>query len=191
MTVNLLAFAGSTRAGSYNQALLELAIASARRQGAQVSAVRLKDFELPLFDEDLEAAGVPRGAIELKSLFKHHDGFLIASPEYNHSVSAVLKNAIDWVSRPSEGESLRTLSAFRGKVAGLMGASLSPFGSVRSVAHLRLILSALQSLVVPEQVLVPSTHASFNADGTLKDHIQHQFLDDLTGSVISLCGGRS
>jgi NAD(P)H-dependent FMN reductase len=187
MTTKLLAFAGSTRNGSYNQALLELAITSARARGAEVTAVKLKDFELPLFDEDLEAAGVPHGAVELKSLFKSHHGFLIASPEYNHSISAVLKNAIDWVSRPGEGETLRTLSAFRGKVAGLMGASLSPFGSARGVMHLRLILSALQSYVVPEQVLVPSTHAAFNSDGTFKDELQRQLMTDLTTSVISLC----
>ena len=103
MTVRLLAFAGSTRAGSLNQALLDLAVAEARRQGAEVTSIRLKDFDLPLYDGDLEASDFPAKARELKGLFRAHHGVLIASPEYNGSVSGVLKNAIDWATRPTDG----------------------------------------------------------------------------------------
>jgi len=162
MTVRLLAFAGSTRAGSLNQALLDLAVAEARRQGAEVTSIRLKDFDLPLYDGDLEASDFPAKARELKALFRAHHGVLIASPEYNGSVSGVLKNAIDWATRPTDGEGLVALSAFRGKVAGLMGASLSPFGGLRGVTHLRQILGTIQAVVATEQVLVPAAHTAFD-----------------------------
>jgi chromate reductase len=187
MTVKLLAFAGSARKASLNQTLLELVISEARARGAEVTSIKLKDFALPLFDEDVEAASVPDGARELKALFRRHNGFLIASPEYNHSVTGILKNAIDWVSRPTDGETILALSAFRGKVAGLMAASLSPFGGARSLMQMRLILSALQVLVVPEQVLIPSAYAAFDADGALKDALPAQLLAELTARVINLC----
>ncbi len=186
MTVRLLAFAGSTRAGSLNQALLDLAVAEARRQGAEVTSIRLKDFDLPLYDGDLEASDFPAKARELKALFRAHHGVLIASPEYNGSVSGVLKNAIDWATRPTDGEGLVALSAFRGKVAGLMGASLSPFGGLRGVTHLRQILGTIQAVVATEQVLVPAAHTAFDESGALKDPLPAQLLGGLVARVIDL-----
>jgi len=186
MTVRLLAFAGSTRAGSLNQALLDLAVAEARRQGAEVTSIRLKDFDLPLYDGDLEASDFPAKAWELKALFRAHHGVLIASPEYNGSVSGVLKNAIDWATRPTDGEGLVALSAFRGKVAGLMGASLSPFGGLRGVTHLRQILGTIQAVVATEQVLVPAAHTAFDESGALKDPLPAQLLGGLVARVIDL-----
>lgn len=186
MTVRLLAFAGSTRAGSLNQALLDLAVAEARRQGAEVTSIRLKDFGLPLYDGDLEASDFPAKARELKALFRAHHGVLIASPEYNGSVSGVLKNAIDWATRPTDGEGLVALSAFRGKVAGLMGASLSPFGGLRGVTHLRQILGTIQAVVATEQVLVPAAHTAFDESGALKDPLPAQLLGGLVARVIDL-----
>ena len=186
MTVKLLAFAGSTRTGSLNQALLDLAVAEARARGAQVTSIRLKDFDLPLYDGDLEASAFPAKARELKALFRAHHGFLIASPEYNGSVSGVLKNAIDWATRPTDGESMVALSAFRGKVAGLLGASLSPFGGLRGVTHLRQILGTIQTVVATEQVLVPAAHAAFDDAGALKDALPAQLLGGLAARVIEL-----
>ena len=153
MTVKLLAFAGSTRMGSLNQALLDLAVGEARTRGAEVTSIRLKDFALPLYDGDLEQSDFPPAARELKALFQSHQGFLIASPEYNGSVSGVLKNAIDWASRPTDGEGMVALSAFRGKVAGLMAASMGPFGGLRGITTMRQILQTIQTLVATEQVL--------------------------------------
>src|SRR5258706_7411806 len=158
MTVKLLAFAGSTRSGSLNQALLDLAVAEARARGAEVTEIRLKDFDLPLYDGDLDVSAFPGAARELKSLFQSHQGLLIASSEYYGSVSGLLKNAIDWASRPTDGEALTALSAFRGKVAGLMAASISPFGGLRGITHMRQILATIQTLVATEQVLVPFAH---------------------------------
>ena len=184
MAVRLLAFAGSTRAESLNQALLDLAVAEARAKGADVTSVRLKDFDLPIYDGDLERDAFPPAARELKALFLANDGFLIASPEYNGSVSGVVKNAIDWASRPTDGETLVTLSAFRGKVAGLMAASIGPFGGLRGITHMRQILSTIQTLVVTEQVLVPVAQNAFDEAGQLKDALPRQLLSLLVDRMI-------
>jgi chromate reductase len=186
MTVKLLAFAGSTRTGSLNQALLDLAVVEARGRGAEVTAIRLKDFALPIYDGDLEQSAFPAMARELKALFQLHDGFLIASPEYNGSVSGVLKNAIDWVSRPTDGEALTALSGFRGKVAGLMAASISPFGGLRGITHMRQILGTIQTLVATEQVLVPFAHGAFDESWALKEALPAQLLGGLAARVIDL-----
>jgi len=158
----LLAFAGSTRAGSFNQRLLDLAAAAARDAGAEVTQIRLRDFDLPLYDADLEASAFPPAADELRALFVAHDGFLIASPEYNGGVSAVLKNALDWASRPRPGEPMTALAAYRGKVAAIMSASISPFGGLRGLAHLRQILGTVQTIVATEQVAVPFADKAFD-----------------------------
>src|SRR5215510_12287566 len=112
MMPRILAFAGSLRRDSFNKKLVPIAARGAREAGAEVTLIDLKDFPLPLFDQDLEAE---RGMPKLKQLFIDHDGLLIAAPEYNSSITPVLKNAIDWVSRPAPGEP--SLVAFRGKVA--------------------------------------------------------------------------
>jgi NAD(P)H-dependent FMN reductase len=186
MTVRLLAFSGSTRTGSLNQALLDLAIREAESRGAAVTAIRLSDFDLPIYDGDLEQRAFPDAARELKGLFCAHHGFLIASPEYNGSVTGLLKNAVDWASRPTDGEGLTALSAFRGKVAGLMGASISPFGGLRGITHLRQILGTIQTVVATEQVLVPAAHAAFDEHGALKDALPAQLLGGLAARVIDL-----
>ena len=186
MTAKLLAFAGSTRTGSLNQALLDLAVVEAQARGAAVTAIRLKDFALPMYDGDLEQSAFPAAARELKGLFQAHDGFLIASPEYNGSVSGVLKNAIDWVSRPTDDEALTALSGFRGKVAGLMAASISPFGGLRGITHMRQILGTIQTLVATEQVLVPFAHGAFDERWALKEALPAQLLGGLAARVIDL-----
>ena len=139
MTPRILAFAGSTRRESFNKKLVQSAAKGAREAGAEVTLIDLKDFPLPLFDQDLEAEqGMPDNGAKLKKLFIHHDGLLIASPEYNSSVTAVMKNAIDWVSRPAPGEP--SLVAFRDKVATLMSASPGALGGLRGLVHVRSIL---------------------------------------------------
>jgi chromate reductase len=186
MTVKLLAFAGSTRTGSLNQALLDLAVTEARTKGAEVTTIKLKDFALPLYDGDMERDAFPQAARDLKALFVAHHGFLIASPEYNGSVTGVLKNAIDWASRPTDGESLVALSAFRGKVAGLMAASISPFGGLRGITHMRQILGTIQTVVATEQVLVPFAHGAFDENWALKEALPAQLLGGLAARVIDL-----
>ena len=165
----ILAFAGSIRAASFNKKLLALAADAARDAGAEVSVVELRDFALPLFDQDMEdATGLPDGAKKFKSLLRASDGFLIASPEYNSSVTGVLKNAIDWASR-SESDGEPPLAAFRGKVAALCSASPGALGGLRGLVHLRAILGNIGVIVLPDQVCISTAHEAFDEAGKLKD----------------------
>lgn len=161
----ILAFAGSTRSGSYNKQLVQAAANAAKHAGAEVTVVDLKDFDLPLFDEDLEATGTPAGATRLKQLFLDHDALLIASPEYNSSISAVLKNAIDWVSRSAPGEPMK--AAFLGKVALLMAASPGSLGGLRGLVHVRSILQNISVMVLPSQFALGKANEAFDEQGTL------------------------
>jgi NAD(P)H-dependent FMN reductase len=163
----VLAFAGSLRRGSYNKQLVRRAAAAAEEAGAVVTFVDLADYPLPVFDEDVEAQSTPEHAKKLKELMKASDGMLIASPEYNGSVSGALKNVIDWASRP--GESEKPYAAFAGKVATVMAASPSGLGGVRGLRHLRTILSHVQMIVLPQQVTIAQAYDAFDEAGRLKD----------------------
>lgn len=186
-TVNILAFAGSTRKASFNKILVRAAAASAEKSGAKATVIDLADFPMPMYDEDLEAAsGLPEHAKRLKDLFKSHHGLLIASPEYNSSLSAVLKNTIDWVSRPS-GDS-KPLEAFDGKVAGIMSTSPGPLGGLRGLVHLRAILSNIKVLVVPEQIAVGGASTAFDEQGRCKD-VKHQAAIDSIAARVAHLGG--
>ena len=164
----ILAFAGSTRSGSFNKKLIAIGAAAAREAGAEVTLLDLRDLALPLYDGDLEAeSGLPEGAKRLKGLMIPSAGLLIASAEYNSGYSAVLKNAIDWASRPAPGEP--SLAAFNGKVAGLLSASPGALGGLRGLAALRSVLGSIGVLVLPEQATVPKADAAFDAQGRLTD----------------------
>ena len=169
--VKILAFAGSTRAQSFNKRLVSIAAAGARAVGADVTLIDLRDFAMPLYDGDLEVAkGLPEAATRLRALMRGHGGFLISSPEYNSGMSAVLKNAIDWASRPIKGEP--PLAAFDAKVAAIMAASPGSLGGLRGLVHLRMILGNIKTLVLPGQFAVPRAGEAFDDDGTLKDAVQ-------------------
>ena len=164
----VLAFAGSTRADSFNKKMVRIAAEGARDAGAEVTVADLRDYAMPLYDGDLEAAeGLPAAAQAFKKLMIAHDGLLIAAPEYNSSISAVLKNTIDWVSRPVPDEP--RLVAFQGKAAALMSAAASGFGGVRSLAHVRAILANIGVLVLPEQVTLSQAMRAFEQDGSFQD----------------------
>ncbi len=177
-TPRILAFAGSTRQASYNKRLVRNAAAAAQEAGAEVTLLDLREFPLPLFDEDLETAeGLPANAQKLKALFQEHHGFLIASPEYNSSITAVLKNTLDWVSRPVPGEP--PLAAFQDRAAALMSASPGALGGLRGLVHLRAILGNIGVLVLPEQVAVPRAFEAFDGEGRLKDERQQASVEAL------------
>lgn len=164
----ILAFAGSTREESYNKRLVRIAAGAAQEAGANVTLVDLRDFSMPLFDQDLEAReGIPGPARRLKDLMIAHDGLLIAAPEYNSSISGVLKNAIDWASRAGPGEP--PLAAYSGKVASIMSASPGALGGLRGLVHVRAVLGNLGVIVLPGQVALPQAAEAFNTDGSLKD----------------------
>ena len=167
-TPRLLAFAGSTRTDSFNKKLIRVAARLAEEAGAEVTVFDLRDLDLPLYDGDLESNhGLPEGAQRMKAVMKEHDAFLIASPEYNSSISGALKNAIDWASRPT-GDEVR-LECFTGKIAGLLAASPGALGGLRGLVHLRAILGNINVLVVPEQHAIPKASEVFDDDGSLAD----------------------
>ena len=168
-TPKILAFAGSLRAGSFNKKLAALAAGAARVAGAEVTVVDLRELALPLFDQDLEdAGGLPEGAKKFKALLRASDGFLIASPEYNSSITAALKNALDWASR-AESDDEPPLAAYRGKVAALFAASPGALGGLRGLVTLRSILGNIGVLVLPDQVAIATAHEAFDDAGQLKD----------------------
>ncbi len=181
----ILAFAGSTRKDSFNKRLVKIAAAGARSAGAEVTVLDLRDVPLPLYDGDLEAGeGLPPNAKKLKEIFLSHDGLLISSPEYNSSITAVLKNVIDWVSRPVPGEA--PLACFNGKVAAIMSASPGALGGLRGLVHLRAILGNINVLVIPDQIAVAKAHESFNDDGSLKDAKQQASIEGIGAKLAGL-----
>ena len=164
----ILAFAGSARKDSLNKKLLAAAVEGARAAGAEVTLADLREWPMPLYDGDLEAAsGLPETVRRFKALLKEHDGLLLASPEYNSSITPLLKNTLDWCSRAEPGE--KTLACFDGKVAALVAASPGALGGVRSLSIARLLLSTLRVLVIPEQVSLPQAHQAFDSAGRLTD----------------------
>lgn len=169
----ILAFAGSTRTNSFNKKLVKIAAAGAREAGVDVTVIDLRDYAMPLYDEDLEKQeGLPSNALKLKNLMLAHQGLLISSPEYNSSISGVLKNTIDWMSRQSDSET--PLACFKDKIAGVMSASPGGLGGLRGLVHVRAILENIGVMVIPNQIAISKAHEAFNLDGTMKDEKQEQ-----------------
>lgn len=168
-SVKLLAFAGSTRKQSLNKKLVQIAAIGAEEAGAKVTYVDLSDYPMPLYDGDLEAeSGMPERAQALKQLFIEHDGFLIASPEYNSGYSGVLKNTIDWISRPS-AENETPLIAYTGKTASIMATSPGALGGLRGLYQLRELLMNINVTVLPKMRAVSQGFEAFDEQGQLKD----------------------
>ena len=182
----IVAFAGSLRAGSFNKKLLAVAVDAARAAGAEVTVVDLRELALPLFDQDLEdASGLPEGAKKFKALLRAGDGFLIASPEYNSSITAALKNALDWASR-AESDDEPSLVAYKGKAAALLAASPGALGGLRGLVTLRSILGNIGVLVLPDQVAIPNAHEAFDDAGKLKDERKAKQVARLAGALVEL-----
>ncbi|MFM6197282.1 MAG: NADPH-dependent FMN reductase [Planktothrix sp.] len=181
----ILAFAGSAKETSLNKKLVQIAASGAKAAGAEVTYIDLKNLPMPLFDEDLEAQqGIPATVREFKDLMLAHQGLLIACPEYNSSITPLLKNVIDWASRPEPN--LPGLACFNHKVAALMSASPGGFGGMRGLVHVRAILESIGVLVIPEQRSISQAIEAFNEDGTLKDSKQQQDVENLGAKVANL-----
>jgi len=171
VAVKILCFAGSLRKDSFNKKLAKLASSKAEAAGATVTYVDLKDYPMPIYDGDIEASeGIAENAKKLKALMKEHHGFLIACPEYNSSITPVLKNTIDWASRPLEGE--KNLECFKGKVTGLFAASPGKLGGLRGLVTVRAILESIGVICIPDQFSVAMAMDAFDQDGNLKDQKQ-------------------
>ena len=182
----ILAFAGSLRQDSYNKRLLKIAANGARAARADVTVIDLRDYPLPVLNEDDERAhGLPAEARALKKLFMEHHGLLIASPEYNSSISAALKNSLDWVSRAAEPKE-PPLSCYVGKTAALLSASPGALGGLRGLVHLRAILGNIRVLVLPEQQSIPKAHEAFTEDGALRDAKLQKAVEEIGGRLAQL-----
>lgn len=183
----VLCFAGSLRRDSLNKKLAKLAGKLAEEAGAESTFIDLKEFDLPIYDGDYEAEnGLPESAKKLKKIMKEHQAFLIASPEYNSSITAALKNAIDWASRPEPGE--KNLECFTGKVAGLLAASPGALGGIRGLVTVRSILGNIGVIVIPEQIAIGQAGDAFNEDGTLKDSKKQDTVGKIAARVTELAG---
>jgi chromate reductase len=168
MSASVLVIAGSTRTEAFSKQLARAAARSIDQAGGTATLVDLRDYPLPLYDGDLEASiGLPEQALRLRELMLRHQALLVATPEYNASIPAVLKNAIDWVSRPHAPEP--GVSAYRDKVAALLSSSPGALGGLRGLVHLRQILQNVGCLVITEQFALGNAGAAFDADGNLAD----------------------
>lgn len=173
----ILAFSGSSRKGSFNVQLLNIATEESLAAGAEVTCIDLRNFSLPIYDADLEAEqGIPDNVRVLRELMMANDGFLIASPEYNGSISALLKNTLDWCSRPAGG--FDGLAPYRGKTVMLMSASLSPFGGVRGLISLRGIMAKLGSVVLADDLALATAQNAFDENCQLFSEPTAQALRD-------------
>jgi chromate reductase, NAD(P)H dehydrogenase (quinone) len=175
--MSLLFFAGSTREGSFNKKLALLARHIAEANGIEAVFVNLKDYPMPLYNGDLEAAeGPPERARAFKALLGEYQGVFIASPEYNSSVTPLLKNTLDWVTRVrAKGET--GLEVYKSRVFAISGASPGYYGAMRSLLTLRQILEVgIGATVIPQQLALPRASDAFDEDGSLKDKAQQEML---------------
>ena len=161
--MRVLAFAASLRRTSLNRKLIALAAEVARSAGAEVDLAEFREFELPIYDGDLDASsGMPPGGAALKHRLEHTDAVIIATPEYNYSIAGPLKNAIDWVSRARP-------MPWRGKSIYLMSASPSPMGGIRGLWQTRIPLEGCGALVFPDMFALPHANEAFDDSGRLRD----------------------
>ncbi len=183
----ILVIPGSLRTGSHNARLAALAAKELALAEAEVTHISLEDYPLPLFDADLAASsGMPQSAVRLKHMLMAHQGVFITSPEYSASVTPLLKNAIDWVSRVREGAE-PTYAAFRRRVFAMGAASAGPSGGLRSLMALRQILElGCGALVIPEQVSVPRAEQAFDDNDNLKDESLATALKTMAGRLVEL-----
>jgi chromate reductase, NAD(P)H dehydrogenase (quinone) len=194
MSKPILIFAGSTRAQSLNRKLAHEAARLVRETGSRSTLIELQDLNIPLYNADLEARGTPRDVIHLKEFMHSHAGWIIVSPEYNGSYTALLKNTIDWASSPAkvglecsidEAENWKSgLKPFAGKVVGMLSASPGALGGLRSLEHLAPLLRNLQCWLTPQQFALGHANDAFDAKGRLKDEATVQRVKAVVDQVI-------
>ncbi len=184
MSVKLLVFAGSLRRDSLNKRLARAAARAAETAGARVTYIELNDYPMPIYDGDTEAeAGPPENAFRLQALIAEQQGLVIASPEYNHSIPALLKNSLDWVSRTPR---VRGPNPFAGKVATILSASPGNLGGIQGQDHLRRVLTTVGALVLPASLALPQADQAIDAEGELVDPALRQRLADLMAETVRL-----
>ncbi|MFB6781961.1 NADPH-dependent FMN reductase [Streptomyces sp. NPDC056352] len=178
--VRVLVFGAARRAGSTNARLASLASGLVAEAGAEVDMASMRDFDMPLYDGDVEAAeGLPAGALALCERIKRCDAFVISSPEYNGSVPGLLKNAIDWVSRVRP-------QPFKTRHALLLSASPSLIGGNRGLWALRVPLEHLGTRVYPDMFSLPRAHEGFTEDGRLARPESQERLAEIISGFMQL-----
>ena len=183
----ILVFAGSAREGSFNKRLARVAAEALRKAGAEATFADLRDFPMPLFDQDFEAglgAGEQPDAKRFKDLMRAHDGFLIASPENNSSYSALLKNVLDWASRRREGE--KPHECYDGKPVAMVSASPGALGGIRGLQTLRLLLGNLRMVVLPDMFALGDAAKAFDENGKLKDAKHVAAVESVAAALVRL-----
>ena len=184
--MKLLIFAGSTRLNSYNRKLAAVAAGLARASGADVTHIELADFDIPMYNADLEARGTPPDVMKLKQLMFEHPAWIICSPEYNASYSALLKNTIDWASSPVKSDPAWAdeFKFSRGKVVGILSASPGVLGGLRSQSHLAPLLLNVQCWVAPRNFALGQAADAFDAQGQLVNDAHRQKVQAVIDQVL-------
>lgn len=181
----ILVFAGSAREGSYNKKLARIMAEELKKAGAAATYADLRDYPMPLFDEDLEAAqGEPATAKAFKKLMMEADALVIASPENNSTYSALLKNTIDWASRKREGETPQ--QCFAGKLGLILSASPGQLGGLRGLAALRALLGNVGMILLPDQLALSSAHKAFHPDGSLVEEDKAKKVKEMAGKLVAM-----
>lgn len=184
--LKILVIPGSLRSGSLNAKLAAVAAHGFAQAGAEVSRISLADFPLPIYDGDLQAkSGVPKNAVNLKRMIGAHHGVLIVTPEYNSSVPPLLKNAIDWVSRVQDPHEVRG-QVFRDRVFAIAAASGGRLGGSRALAALRLILSACQATVIPNQLALSFAEHAYDDMDRLRHPADVEAMQAMVRQLIDL-----
>jgi chromate reductase, NAD(P)H dehydrogenase (quinone) len=167
--MKLLVFAGSTRQQSLNRKLAREVTDLATASGAEVTHLELGDYDIPMYNGDLEAQGMPPDVLKLKQLFFDHPAWIICTPEYNASYPALLKNTLDWLSRPVKGDPAWSddFRFSRGKVVGVLSASPGALGGLRSQSHLVPLLFNLKCWVAPQVFGLSRAPSAFDEQGQL------------------------
>ena len=175
----ILAFSGSARKESLNKKFLAVAVQEVKNAGGEVTLIELSDYELPLYNGDLEdASGLPDNARKLIDLIKGHAGLLIASPEYNSMITPLLKNTIDWCTRADDD------NPFPGRVAAVVSASPGALGGIRSLKLAQQLLLHLGCHVVPGNTMLPQAHKAFGPDGKLTDPRALKSVQELAAKLV-------
>ena len=184
--MKVLVFAGSTRQGSYNRKLAREVAAMTRAAGAEVTHLELGDYEVPMYNADLEATGTPPDVMKLKQTFWEHPAWILCTPEYNASYPALVKNTLDWLSSPVKGDPVWNddLRFSRGKVVGVLSASPGALGGLRSQSHLIPLLLNLHCWVAPTTYGVGRAGEAFDADGHLVQDATRRHVQGVIDQVL-------
>jgi chromate reductase, NAD(P)H dehydrogenase (quinone) len=184
--LKILVIPGSLRTGSLNARLAAAIAYQFVQAGAEVTRISLADFPLPIYDGDLQSkSGVPKNAVNLKRMIGVHHGVLIVTPEYNSSVPPLVKNTIDWVTRVQDSQESRG-QVFRERAFAIAAASESRLGGTRSLAALRLILTACRATVIPNQLALSHAGEAYDDMDRLKHPADIEALNALVRQLIDV-----